>query len=155
MAEPDGMIPVGSSLGTRWGFIASNFAGDSYLWKRNNVIFISLVASKRTGAFGELVRAIQKDGLQVDVPTPLGQMQRILEHWGAKQRWERTPDGDGVELWRIPLLDIGKQAEGDSLARRHTTAPAVEGVRGGSGLSHCKAPKIEMRNLKAGQRPTD
>jgi hypothetical protein len=52
------------------------------------------------GHFKALVRAIENSGLKVAVPTPLPQMQAVLEHWGFKPRMEPAPEmGEDVEVW--------------------------------------------------------
>lgn len=101
----DGMISVGSETGTRWGLTCDRFALDTYLWRIGNVVIVSFVASTVRGAFGDLVRRIQADGLDVDVPTPVAHMRAILEKWGAVARREWASDmGDSVEMWRVPTL---------------------------------------------------
>jgi hypothetical protein len=83
----DGMIAPGEAPAS-WGFTADRFTADSYLWREGKRVMISFIEtkSKGKGHFSTLVKAIEADGLVVDVPTPLGQMQRILERWGWKSR---------------------------------------------------------------------
>lgn len=106
MSEPEikidqGIVQVGEAPSS-WGFTAENFSEDSYLWRSPGVVTISFIVAKNIGkgVFSRLVKAIEADGLKVQVPTPLGQMRAILTRWGFKPTMVYDQDsGEHVEEW--------------------------------------------------------
>jgi len=106
MSQPEikidqGIVQVGEAP-CGWGFTAENFSADSYLWRSPGVVTISFIEAKNIGkgAFSRLVKAIEADGLKVQVPTPLGQIRAILTRWGFKPTMVHDQDsGEHVEEW--------------------------------------------------------
>jgi hypothetical protein len=98
MKLKEGIIHVDAAPAS-WGFTADRFAPDSYLWKTDDRIMVSFIEAKKKGQkhFSELVKAIEADGLKVAVPTPLGQMVKILTKWGFKPHLE-----DDAQIWSRP-----------------------------------------------------
>lgn len=96
MKLKEGIIHVDEAPAS-WGFTADRFVPDSYLWKTDDRIMVSFIEARKKGQkhFSELVHAIEADGFKVAVPTPLGQMTRILTKWGFKPK----RDEDGCEIW--------------------------------------------------------
>ena len=97
-----GMMSPGEAP-AHWGFTEANFAGDSYLWITGKRCTISFIESKKKGKgnFSKLVKAIEKDGFTVEVPTPLGLMQAILTRWGFKHDLEWAEDfQEPVDIWK-------------------------------------------------------
>lgn len=85
-----------------WGFTSRRWKEYSYLWKEGGRVLISMIAAEKPGKgnFRTLVRAIEASGFKVSVPTPLPQMQAVLEHCGFKPHMERAPEmGEDVEVW--------------------------------------------------------
>ena len=99
---PKGQIKIDSAFGIRLGFTSDLFSSDSYLWRIENAIWISLIFSERPGEgnFKKLIKNIHETGFDVKVPTPSGQMQAILNQWG----FEPTMD-DGCEVWKKEAPD--------------------------------------------------
>lgn len=97
----DGMIPIGKAP-AHWGFTAERFTGDSYLWRDGDRIVISFIhaTNEGKGHFSSLVKAIQADGLKVEVPTPLGKMEAILTKWGWHPFYHEHPEMGMVEVWK-------------------------------------------------------
>lgn len=95
----DGVIYPGDAP-EEWGFTRANFtSGDfgSYLWKSGDRITISVIMAKHRGRgdFSRLVKAIEADGFDVAVPTPLAQMRAILQRWGFVSTEEDFEDQFG------------------------------------------------------------
>lgn len=96
----DGIIKLDSKFGKKIGFIFDKF--DGYLWKKRNVIIISLIFSKKKGNFRELIELIKGFGYKIDIPNPLGYMENIVKKNGYKKRVEFNNDmGGNVEIWRL------------------------------------------------------
>ena len=95
----DGCINLDSDLGKQFGFTSNKFFTDSYLWKKENEIYISLIFCKEQnkGYFKELINNIKKNGFGVAIPNPLGNMVKILKKWGYKPIIE-----DDTDVWRKP-----------------------------------------------------
>lgn len=95
----DGIINVNSKAGKEIGFISERFYGMSYLWKKGDLIIISSIASvlKGKGFFKKLIQDINAKGYRVCVPTPLSQMEAIMNHWG----WEKVIE-DEYEVYYQP-----------------------------------------------------
>lgn len=85
-----------------WGFTADRFVADSYLWITGKICTVSFVETldQGRGHFSHLVKAIEADGFQVEVPTPLRQMQDILSKWGFKPKivWDEQMEEE-VKVW--------------------------------------------------------
>lgn len=95
----DGMIELDSSLGKELGFVSSKF--DGYLWKKDNAIIISFIISKKKGNFKKLVEKILSTGHRVDIPTPLGKMQEIVQKNKYKHRIEYIDDMGPCHVWSL------------------------------------------------------
>lgn len=96
----DGMIQLDTEFAQSIGFTKDKFRGDSYLWKDGDTIFISLIESKVQGSgyLRELFHLIELKGFKIKVPSPLGKMQTILEHYDFSPHLESFGD-DVVEVW--------------------------------------------------------
>lgn len=94
---PEGMIELDSESGKLLGFTSEQFQ-HSYLWRKGNEIYISLIEVKKpnNGTFKSLIKCIEELGFQVAVPNPLGQMIFILEKWNFTPIFEQG----GSEVWR-------------------------------------------------------
>lgn len=104
-AIPDGMISPGSPAGNLLDFTEDLFEADSYLWRTDNEITVSLIFSRYEGKknLSRLFRRIEELGFEIAVPTPFARMQAILEHWGFVGKMELCEDlDDWVEYWRKP-----------------------------------------------------
>lgn len=96
----DGIIELDSEFGEKIGFTSDKYGG--YLWKNGNVIVISLTMSKKKGNFRELIELIKGYGYIIDIPNPLGYMQKIVRKHGYKKRVEYSAEmGRLVEIWRL------------------------------------------------------
>lgn len=96
----NGIIKLDSEFGEKIGFTSDKY--DGYLWKRDNVIIISLIISRKKGNFRKLIELIKGFGYTIDIPNPLGYMQKIVEKNGYKKRVEYNEDlGGNVEIWRL------------------------------------------------------
>lgn len=83
------------------GFTPERFSSDSYLWAKDEGVWISLIISKAPGRghFSQMVRALETAGYNVIMPTPLGKMPLILNHLGFEpgvigdcEVWTRTSE---------------------------------------------------------------
>jgi hypothetical protein len=96
----NGMIAIDSERGKELGFTSDRFSPDSYLWEEPERIMISLIFSRTPGNFRYLVRRIHEQGKDVAVPTPLGDMRRIVEKCGYQFALEFDEATDGTcEVW--------------------------------------------------------
>lgn len=100
-----GMIsPSTEWLAAKLTFTPDRWKDASYLWLKNDRIYCSFVWARtpRRGHFRELVQAIQGEGYDVAVPTPLMDMEAILRHWGWRETEEINQMGDPVSVWVPP-----------------------------------------------------
>jgi len=97
----DGVIHLDSDLGKLLGFTSDRFGSESYLWKLNGAIVISLITlSLKTGNFRELVEKILENGFRVEIPTPLDRMKAIVEKCGyVKEHRLCELTKESVEVW--------------------------------------------------------
>lgn len=97
----DGIIELGQAPAA-WGFTADRFVEGSYLWKSHGTVTITLIGSVHQGRgyFKHLVQEIERDGYDLEVPTPLAEMRRILSKWGWKKGEANDPEMGLVEVWR-------------------------------------------------------
>ncbi len=97
----DGIIHLDSDLGRLLGFTSDRFAEDSYLWKLNGAIIVSMITlSLRTGNFRELVEKILENGFRVEIPTPIGRMREIVEKCGYTKEYRTCElSKESVEVW--------------------------------------------------------
>lgn len=101
-AIKDGMMEPGQAP-EHWGFTLKNFEEGSYLWITGKKCTVSFIVSRKKGAgcFSRLVKAVEKDGYALEVPTPLGRMKEILTRWGFKPTEEWAEDfKDHVTIWK-------------------------------------------------------
>ena len=97
-----GMIEIDSDRGKQLGFTSDRFSADSYLWEEPERIMVSLIFSHAKGNFRGLVQAIHSQGKAVAVPTPLGDMRRILAKNGYRQAMEIDEQmGEACEVWTL------------------------------------------------------
>lgn len=76
--DHEGVINIDDDIAKELGFTSDKFFM-GYLWKIDNAIWISLIASYQgNGYFSQLLNKIQDLGFIIKVPSPLGQMQAIL-----------------------------------------------------------------------------
>jgi hypothetical protein len=104
---PDGKVDLDSPIASRWGFLSCVWQRPSYLWINRDIrrvwLSLLLVAHPGRGALTRLIRSIEADGFKVVIPTPLGQMEYILQRWGWRWHWEETAiAGMAVEVWERP-----------------------------------------------------
>jgi hypothetical protein len=106
----DGIIEVDTERGKEFGLTSDlfdpgfpdmGFPG-TYLWKTGDTITISFieVRERGQGTFGKLCRTIWHKGFRVAVPTPLGNMVKILKHYKFKKTIKTDRQmGDSYEVW--------------------------------------------------------
>ena len=82
------------------GFTADKFSADSYLWRKGDAIWISLIFANHPGKgdFSRLVKNLEAAALKVIVPTPFAHMAAILTAWG----YQPFQHPDGLEVWCRP-----------------------------------------------------
>jgi hypothetical protein len=97
MEIQDGIIKINSPAAKEFGFTTEHFTGDSYLWKMEDAIFVSLIESKTpgNGSLRTLFETIEKKNFTIVVPTPMRRMYEIL----VKNGFQPTRSEDGCELW--------------------------------------------------------
>jgi len=95
---PEGQIKIDSIAGRCLGFTSDLFSLDSYLWKIEKVIWISLIFSNYPGKgnFKKLIQNIFDLGYTVKVPTAFRGMKQILTKWGFEQEVDLE---SGCEVW--------------------------------------------------------
>jgi len=93
----EGIIKIDTDSAKELGFTSDKFNPASYLWRKDNTIFVSLIIANRKGVFCQLMKTIQEKGFDFEIPTPSGRMRQI----GEKQGWrlcERDSDFGIVEV---------------------------------------------------------
>lgn len=102
----DEIIEIDSEFGKQIGFTSDKFSDDSYLWRTDGKVTISLIFSKHQGKgnLSALFKNIESLGLKVAVPTPFAKMQAILERKGFVMHIEDTEIGD-CEIWEKPDIE--------------------------------------------------
>lgn len=95
----DGMVKLDSEIGKAIGFTSDKFGG--YLWVNGKNLIISFIESrsKGQGSFSKLVADAEAAGYTVQVPTPLAQMEGILNRWGWTPKIVADERFGEVELW--------------------------------------------------------
>lgn len=94
------MIALDSDRGESLGFTSKRFGSDSYLWQKDGAIIVSFLESLGRGNFRDLAEKILASGLRVEVPTPLGRMQKIVREAGYTQTFRFCEQfGETVEVW--------------------------------------------------------
>lgn len=96
-----GKIEMDSERGAALGFTRARFLLGSYLWEEPDRIFVSMIQSRQRGNFRELVAAILAEGKAVAIPTPVGDMQRIVRKNGYVHTVEAAEFGLTVDLWTL------------------------------------------------------
>jgi len=102
MNEPkEGIIELNSEFGNQIGFTSNKFTDLSYLWRKDNYIFISMIEStyKHKGNLTKLFDAISEKGYGIKVPTPFPLMEAILIKKGFRKTLERSEKMGDVEVW--------------------------------------------------------
>ena len=95
--DGDGCIEPDSPAGRALGFTSDLF--DGWLWKTGRRVTVSFIESKQPGRghVRSLFDRIEKD-FDMEVPTPLGRMTKILLARGFAPTIQDTPLGD-CEIW--------------------------------------------------------
>jgi len=98
----DGIIELDTRAGEELGFTLGKFMDGSYLWKRDDYIYISFIQSREKGKgyLSKLFDTILNNGYGIKVPTPFPLMQAIL----IKKGFVRTEEwaeryNENVEVW--------------------------------------------------------
>ena len=98
----DGPIHLDTEDGKALGFTSDKFI-HSWLWKVEDIIYISFIASKDEGK-GNLIKlfqAILDAGYGIKIPTPSNRMLKITQKFGGfKLSKENTEDGECMYLTR-------------------------------------------------------
>ena len=80
---PEGIINIDTPAAKILGFTSDAFDPHSYLWRKGNIIVISMMISKKKGAFCKLMNNITELDFDFQIPTPSARMKEI----GEKQGW--------------------------------------------------------------------
>jgi hypothetical protein len=93
---PDGCINIDTPFAKTVGMTSDKFRIDTYLWKNDNQVVISNIASlfPGKGNLRKLVDSLETLGYNVCVPTPSERMIDILTRMGFNHILASTPDGD-------------------------------------------------------------
>jgi len=83
---PQGKIGVDSDFGKEIGFTSDNFSDWSWLWGKGKTLILTVIISKRKGAFRDLMQKVEESGYTFQIPTPSDRMLEI----GMKQGWRFT-----------------------------------------------------------------
>ncbi len=113
--DDPGFIGLDSGRGKELGFTSDKFSVASYLWEKEDSIYISFIESieKGKGYLSELFNSILASGKIIKVPTPLPNMEAILKAKGFKHTFEKDKDcGETFEVWL--------KGEGDEEPHTHT-----------------------------------
>ena len=100
------IVRPGDEGTARWTFTSDRWLPRSKIAIERSVAVIEDVwaTQKRRGFFRDLLNALEHDGFDVLVQTPLEEMRPILIHYGFVERlhWWKTPDGEeeSVSRWR-------------------------------------------------------
>ncbi len=99
----DGKILLDTLFAKKIGFTSDKFK-DSWLWKVNNYIYLSMIWSKkeRQGYTTNLIDNIIKEGYGVKVPTPFTKMVSICVSRGFRHIVEEGEDGQCDVLIKEP-----------------------------------------------------
>lgn len=98
-----GPIFPGERLAAPWTFTKDRWTRASYLWLIGDEVYLSAVQATQqgNGYLRDLIAGIEAARLRVVVPNVLGDMQRILEHYGFAMTLEESLEGS-VDIWRRP-----------------------------------------------------
>ena len=101
LALADGIIQPDSARGELFGFTHDKFFG--WLWKDGDTISISCIESLDPGKgnFRQLVSRIREMGFKVEIPTPLGRMEQIVEKNGYAKSLKVDSIMGKVEVWML------------------------------------------------------
>lgn len=96
----DGIIELDSDRGKQLGFTTDRF--DGYLWKVGDSVYVSFIMSRQRGNFRSLVNTILSHGWTVKIPTPLGEMNRIVKKNGYVHSLEDFAEvGEKCDVWSL------------------------------------------------------
>jgi len=103
----DGIIELDTVAGKELGFTSDKFMEGnrsqigSYLWKRGEYIYISIIASreKNKDHLSKLFATILSKGYGIKVPTPSKLMKGILRKKGFERTKEHSEQHGNVEVW--------------------------------------------------------
>lgn len=94
------LLPVIPDVALTTELIPNKTDLDGYLTRMDDTtVMIGFVASKRKGAFRELIEHLWSLGYTVKIPTPLHRMQRIVEKQGFTHTIETDQFGEAVDVW--------------------------------------------------------
>lgn len=98
------IINPDSEFAKQIGFTSDKFVG--WLWKEESRIIISCINSlqPRQGNFSSLLKAIERAGFNIAVPSPLPKMKDILIKKGFTPQIELDPDLGKIEVWTLCKL---------------------------------------------------
>lgn len=96
----DNLIPLDSVFAQEIGFTSDKFEKDSYFWKIENKIVISVIFSKQPGKgnFSALLNKIFKLGFDIEVTNPVIKMESILLKKGFTYIGQTR---EGNQIWRL------------------------------------------------------
>jgi hypothetical protein len=86
----DRCITIDSEFGKKLDFTSNKFTKYSYLWIKDNYIYVSFIESVESnkGYFSNLIKKIRENGYGVKVPVPMSRMEMILKKKGFKFTFE-------------------------------------------------------------------
>lgn len=97
----DKMIELDSVQGKFWGFTSDKFGPGSYLWKKDQAIYISFIESLEKGNFKALIEMLIECGYDIKIPTPMGAMRNIVIQNNYKPTIELDDKIGPVEVWTL------------------------------------------------------
>ena len=82
------IIRFGHELANEFGFTPDKFSSDSYLWRVDDEIIVSLITSKFPGKGNTraLLEKIREKGFSIMVPTPSARMRYICLSLGFEEQ---------------------------------------------------------------------
>lgn len=100
MTDIDHIIEFGSDLANEFGFTLDKFHQASWLWRKDDVIWLSMIVTRRElrrqGHLTTLCQTILDKGYSVIIPTPLGHMKDFVKKHGYVQT---EPEDSGHKIW--------------------------------------------------------
>ena len=102
----NGVINLDSEFGKKIGFTSDRF-GSSWLWKKGNDMYISMVIAKTPGQghFREVYDNLRKEGYTIKIPTPFAILRDFCERHGFKKTVEHDEKAGDCEIWVKPAED--------------------------------------------------
>lgn len=95
----EGIINLDTEEAKDLGFTSDKFRS-SYLFKKGNEIWISMIWSLGDGNFSKLMKIIHELGFTLKIPTPLGKMKEIVKAKGFLHSREFVDElGEEINIW--------------------------------------------------------